>query len=254
MSASPRSSASRSWCCCSSPRRVRPPTLRRRADEAEEQLHALHTVRRSALPDPGARPRSGVATAWLRWRSPRRRPASPRGRWPPRPSQTVASSTVPPQPVDSEPVPVGAVATIPAAPAGVGAPALSAATRLIPLGDAGPDLDPGAEAAPPTAEPTRAEPARRRARSAGYRFRWDPRPGDAATESAALHRGRRRQRRRRDRAAALAGGTAGQRRGGTASARLALRPQALRRLRRLRLCVAPAAADCRSPPARAAVA
>jgi len=37
--------------------------------------------------------------------------------------------------VTAAPIPVGAVATIPEAPAGVGAPALSAATRLIPVGD-----------------------------------------------------------------------------------------------------------------------
>ncbi|HWD75341.1 MAG TPA: LytR C-terminal domain-containing protein [Solirubrobacteraceae bacterium] len=108
-------------------------TLRRRADEAEDQLRQL-----AAYVEQMSRTRSAPAPA---------------------PSQATSTGTVAPVPppaaarvaarqvafpAASRPVPAsapaaaagGGVATIPAAPAGVGAPALSAATRLIPLADA----------------------------------------------------------------------------------------------------------------------
>jgi preprotein translocase subunit SecG len=97
--------------------------LRRRADYAETQLEALHAymdqLSRTPAPTPAPAPVTApVAAPPLAARIAARPVAAP-----------VASQAV------AEPVPVGAVATIPSAPAGVGAPALSAATRLIPVGD-----------------------------------------------------------------------------------------------------------------------
>ncbi len=97
-------------------------SLRRRADEAEGELHALQTYMQQlsrtqaaaqATPAPVAAPPASARIA-----------ARP------------AAAPVPSRAVPTQAVPAGAVATIPAAPAGMGAPALSAATRLIP------DVDP----------------------------------------------------------------------------------------------------------------
>jgi hypothetical protein len=94
--------------------------LRRRADAAEDEVHRLHAyVDQLAL----SRPQPAVAPVAAP-------PAA--ARIAPRPTAApVASRTVNPAVVAA-----GALATIPAAPAGVGAPALSSATRLIPLADA----------------------------------------------------------------------------------------------------------------------
>src|SRR5664279_561332 len=99
--------------------------LRRRADEAEEQLHSLHMyvdqLSRTPAPAPAA---SGTVT--------------PPVAAPPAAARIVAQPLIAPVPSHAVPVAANAVATIPAAPAGVGAPALSAATRLIPAGDPDP--------------------------------------------------------------------------------------------------------------------
>jgi hypothetical protein len=96
--------------------------LRRRADEAQDALHRLEQY----VDQIG---RAGVAPA-----------ASPAPA-PPAPAPSVAAAraasagrTVAPPPA---PAPVGMMTASPAAPAGVGAPALSAATRLIPVADEG---------------------------------------------------------------------------------------------------------------------
>jgi hypothetical protein len=97
--------------------------LRRRADEADQQLYQLqlyvdHLSRqRSQQAAPATAHTTGAPVAAPPAAAMAARAAS-------------ASRAVP-----GEPVPAGAVATIPAAPAGVGAPALSSATRLIPLAD-----------------------------------------------------------------------------------------------------------------------
>jgi LytR cell envelope-related transcriptional attenuator len=100
-------------------------SLRRRADEAQEQLNALHMyvdqLSRTPAPAPAV-----AATAY------------PSVAAPPAAARIAARPLIAPVPSVAVPVAAGAVATIPAAPAGVGAPALSAATRLIPAGD----LDP----------------------------------------------------------------------------------------------------------------
>jgi hypothetical protein len=95
--------------------------LRRRADEAEQQLYQLqlyvdHLSRQRAQhAPPAAAHTTGAPVA-----------APPAAAMAARAAG--ASRTIP-----GETAPAGAVATIPAAPAGVGAPALSSATRLIPL-------------------------------------------------------------------------------------------------------------------------
>ena len=101
--------------------------LRRRADEAEDALHRLDAVRRPAGPR-GAAP----APAQLApdGRAGVRRAAVPAAAARPAPARAAAGRMLTP----GRP-PVAAMAMIPAAPAGVGAPALSAATRLIPLAD-----------------------------------------------------------------------------------------------------------------------
>ena len=103
--------------------------LRRRADYAEAQLEALHAymdqLSRAPAPATSVAPVAAPPAAARLGSSPTPMPA--RAVAAPLPSRAVAPAP--------EPVPVGAVATIPSAPAGVGAPALSAATRLIPVGD-----------------------------------------------------------------------------------------------------------------------
>jgi LytR cell envelope-related transcriptional attenuator len=108
-------------------------TLRRRADEAEEQLrHLAGHVDQLSRTRPAAQPVQAPATGTV---VPVPPPAAARVA-----ARQAAFSAA------SRPVPAGrvgassagagatgAVATIPAAPAGVGAPALSSATRLIPL-------------------------------------------------------------------------------------------------------------------------
>jgi cytoskeletal protein RodZ len=92
-------------------------TLRRRADEAEERVRSLEAyVDQLSRRTPVSAP---VAAA----------PASAQV-----PARAV-QAPVPSRIVAPEAVPAGAMAMIPAAPAGVGAPALSAATRLIPIAD-----------------------------------------------------------------------------------------------------------------------
>jgi hypothetical protein len=94
-------------------------TLRRRADEAEGQLRQLAAYVDQLLRRPApARPPAGAVAL---------PPAA--ARVAARPAAAMAAQAV------SAPVAAGVLATIPAAPAGVGAPALSAATRLIPLAD-----------------------------------------------------------------------------------------------------------------------
>jgi hypothetical protein len=100
--------------------------LRRRADEAEQQLYQLqlyvdHLSRTrnqpAAVPAPAAAQATGAPVA-----------APPAAAL----AAAAASRTVPGEQVAAG---GGGVATIPAAPAGVAAPALSAATRLIPLAE-----------------------------------------------------------------------------------------------------------------------
>lgn len=106
-------------------------SLRRRADEADEQLHALHLYVDQLSRTPAPAPAVGTTV------SPPVAAPPASARIAARPLAGVASSAYPPV-VTPEPMPAGAVATIPAAPAGVGAPALSAATRLIPVGEPDP--------------------------------------------------------------------------------------------------------------------
>lgn len=97
--------------------------LRRRADEAEAQLARLH-----AYVDELSRSRVAAAPTVAPVAAP---PAAARiAARPAAAAMPFAARAVTP-----EAIPAGALATIPAAPAGVGAPALSAATRLIPLAD-----------------------------------------------------------------------------------------------------------------------
>jgi hypothetical protein len=97
--------------------------LRRRADEAEQQLYQLqlhvdHLSRQRA--QQAAAPAAAQATG-----APVAAP----------PAVAALARSGATRSVPGEQVPAGAVATIPAAPAGVGAPALSSATRLIPLAE-----------------------------------------------------------------------------------------------------------------------
>jgi LytR cell envelope-related transcriptional attenuator len=96
--------------------------LRRRADEAEQQLHQLATYveQMSRTPAPAPAPASAQTTG---------HPVAA-----PPAAARLAAARAAGSAVPAAPVPAGAVATIPVAPAGVGAPALSAATRLIPAG------------------------------------------------------------------------------------------------------------------------
>jgi hypothetical protein len=100
--------------------------LRRRADEAEQQLHQLATYveQMSRTPAPAPAPASAQTTG---------HPVAA-----PPAAARLAAARAAGSAVPAAPVPAGAVATIPVAPAGVGAPALSAATRLIPVGDSDP--------------------------------------------------------------------------------------------------------------------
>ena len=124
--ASPRSSGWRSWCCCSSPRRARPRPCATAPTESDEHVQR---ARGAAWPScrVACRRRHGRPPAVARAAGASRAPAVAasrrrgrrRGRWrrrsPPGPSAP-------------------SLRQVPAAPAGVGAPALSAATRLIPTG------------------------------------------------------------------------------------------------------------------------
>jgi hypothetical protein len=93
--------------------------LRRRADAAEDELHRLQLYVDQLF---RSRPQSTVAPVAAP-------PAA--ARIAPRPAAAPVASRA----VNPDVVAAGALATIPAAPAGVGAPALSSATRLIPLVD-----------------------------------------------------------------------------------------------------------------------
>jgi hypothetical protein len=95
--------------------------LRRRADEAEQQLYQLqlHVDHLSRQ-----RPQHAAAPATQTTGAPVAAPPA---------AALAAHAATASRAVPGEQVAAGAVATIPAAPAGVGAPALSSATRLIPL-------------------------------------------------------------------------------------------------------------------------
>ncbi len=99
--------------------------LRRRADEAEQQLQQLQLY-----VDHLSRQRSAPAAAPASAQSTGAPVAAPPAAAAARLARAGASRAVPGDQA------AGAVATIPAAPAGVGAPALSSATRLIPLAQA----------------------------------------------------------------------------------------------------------------------
>jgi hypothetical protein len=103
--------------------------LRRRADEAEDALHRLEQyvdqLARSATAPPSAAAHTlppAAAPAFAASAAPAAARAG-------------AGAPVAGRTVDPVRPPVGAVASLPGAPAGVGAPALNAATRLIPAGD-----------------------------------------------------------------------------------------------------------------------
>jgi hypothetical protein len=96
--------------------------LRRRADEAEQQLYQLQLY-----VDHLSRQRTPHAAAPVTAQTTGAPVAAP-----PAAALARAGAT---RAVPGEQVAAGAVATIPAAPAGVGAPALSSATRLIPLAE-----------------------------------------------------------------------------------------------------------------------
>jgi LytR cell envelope-related transcriptional attenuator len=102
--------------------------LRRRADEAEQQLYQLQAyvehLSRSRAQQTAA-PASAPAAAQTTGAPVAAPPAAALA------ARPAASRAIPGEPAEG-----GGVATIPAAPAGVGAPALSSATRLIPLGEA----------------------------------------------------------------------------------------------------------------------
>ncbi len=106
--------------------------LRRRADEAEEQLRDLAAYVDQLLRRPAAQPSQAPATG----------NAAPVP--PPAAARVAARQAAMPaasRAVPAEAAAASAVATVPSAPAGVAAPALSSATRLIPLtvpGDADP--------------------------------------------------------------------------------------------------------------------
>jgi hypothetical protein len=100
--------------------------LRRRADEAEQQLYQLQLYIEH-LSRQRSQQAAAPATAQTTGAPVAAPPAAAAAL-----ARAGASRAIP-----GEQVAAGAVATIPAAPAGVGAPALSSATRLIPLADPG---------------------------------------------------------------------------------------------------------------------
>jgi LytR cell envelope-related transcriptional attenuator len=100
-------------------------TLRRRADEAEQQLRDLAAYVEQLSRRPAAQPTRAASTGTV---APVPPPAA--ARVAARQAAFPAASRPAPAPAAA-----AAVATIPAAPAGVGAPALSSATRLIPLAE-----------------------------------------------------------------------------------------------------------------------
>jgi hypothetical protein len=98
-------------------------TLRRRADEAEQQLYQLqlyvdHLSRARSQPAAAPAPAAAQTTS-----APVAAP----------PAAALAARSAASRTIPGERTEGGGVATLPAAPAGVGAPALSSATRLIPL-------------------------------------------------------------------------------------------------------------------------
>jgi hypothetical protein len=101
--------------------------LRERANQAEDALHRLEQyvdqLARSAAASPTSAPAAAPAFA----QSPAHAPAIA--------ARAVAAGPVAGRVFDPAPAPVGAMASVPGAPAGVGAPALNAATRLIPAPD-----------------------------------------------------------------------------------------------------------------------
>lgn len=103
--------------------------LRRRADEAEDALHRLEQY----VDQLG---RSGTAPAPAQTLPPAAAPAFAAPSAPaPAAARAGAAAPVAGRTFDSARPPVGATASLPGAPAGVGAPALNAATRLIPAAD-----------------------------------------------------------------------------------------------------------------------
>jgi LytR cell envelope-related transcriptional attenuator len=110
-------------------------TLRRRADEAEQQLRDLAAYVEQLLRRPTAQPTEAPATGAVAPPPAAARVAARQAAFPAagRPAPAPAAATV-----GAAAASATAVATIPAAPAGVAAPALSSATRLIPLPAADP--------------------------------------------------------------------------------------------------------------------
>ncbi|MGI8715520.1 MAG: hypothetical protein ACR2NR_20545, partial [Solirubrobacteraceae bacterium] len=110
--------------------------LRRRADDAEDALHRLELyVDQLARSATGPPPRPAPAPAVM---------GHPRSGVTPPPqsarvaaAQAATAAPIAARTVTPVPAPAGVLAGAPIAPAGVGAPALSAATRLIPAADEG---------------------------------------------------------------------------------------------------------------------
>jgi hypothetical protein len=107
--------------------------LRERADEAEDALHRLEQYVDQLARSATAPPAAGAVG------QPAAPAAAPAFAAPtvhaPAAAQAGAGSSVVGRTIDPARSPVGATASVPGAPAGVGAPALNAATRLIPVGD-----------------------------------------------------------------------------------------------------------------------
>jgi hypothetical protein len=106
-------------------------TLRRRADEAEERLRQLAAYVDQLARRPAAQPTQAPTTGTV---APVPPPAAARVAV----RQAAFPAASRPAPAAAAAATSSAVATIPAAPAGVGAPALSSATRLIPLAEPNP--------------------------------------------------------------------------------------------------------------------
>jgi LytR cell envelope-related transcriptional attenuator len=112
--------------------------LRERANQAEDALRRLEQyvdqLSRSR-PAPAAAPAPASASAVTAAPGYAQPAAAPAAAAPPAAAARTAAAPVAGRTLDPVRPPVGAPAGIPGAPAGVGAPALSAATRLIPAGD-----------------------------------------------------------------------------------------------------------------------
>jgi hypothetical protein len=111
--------------------------LRRRADAAEDALHRLEQyvdqLARSGTAPPPAAAQTLPPAAAPAFAAPTARP--PVAGAPAAAARAGAAAPVAGRTLEPARPPVGAMATLPGAPAGVGAPALNAATRLIPAAD-----------------------------------------------------------------------------------------------------------------------